>query len=126
MVEIRETRVLAEEPRLNSPTHHKHRRCGSVIGSVACVLSNPATELAESHQKYPVKIALGLQIFAEGSQRIIQFPQQPIMRARLIAMGVKTTLADIIDPGWQAPCNHPGHQTQTVSHLRPGIINALA
>src|ERR1051326_5078454 len=113
----RQAGVFSEQACLNFATCHEHQRTGPMIGAAAGVLGDAPAEFAESHQQDAPKITLDPEVLKESFDRVAEFPEQAIVRAALVTMGVIASLGDIKNPGWQPAANQPGNELQRMAEL---------
>ena len=88
-----------------------------MIRASAPILGHAATEFTECHHHHTVKIPLGLQVGYKSAHRRIQLAHQLLVRPRLVAMGVVTTLSDIVNTRRHSPTDESGDEVERVRKL---------
>ena len=83
-----------------------------MVGAAAGVLRNTAAKFAEGHEQHSLQVSLGFHIIHESLDRIAQFAEQAVMRARLVSVRVIAALRDIKDARGQSASNEPRHQLE--------------
>ena len=100
----------------------KKRRCGPMVGPLACVLGHPATELAKGHYQDSVLMAGLLEPRKKRRKSLGPLPKKGCMDVGLIGMGIETVECDVIDPCLDASENKPRDGSKFFAQQRFGKV----